>query len=222
MKKYLNRINYIIYLTYIFYFAAVLAMVFPGEAKSANEQILDGGKSGDSIKIVLKEGFKLEGVIPQVKIVPGESEFEKREREKASKERLKEIQQREEIIPRENRSYSDFSLDSLRDLYKRAAAKFGIDWRLIEAVHQVETGKSGDTCKRNPSGATGPMQFMPSTFRTYANEGSDICSVSDSVFAAANLLAKSGADRGDIDAALYNYNHSRIYVEKVKEIMNGI
>jgi membrane-bound lytic murein transglycosylase B len=111
-------------------------------------------------------------------------------------------------------------LASLRALYQSVGAKYGIDWKLIEAVHQVETGKSGSPCKRNPSGATGPMQFLPSTFRHYSS--GDICNLNDAVDAAGSLLAQSGADSGDITSALLSYNHSMSYVNLVKSVMNSI
>jgi len=112
-------------------------------------------------------------------------------------------------------------LGSLRALYQEASAKYGIDWQLVEAVHQVETGKS-ITCKTSYAGAKGPMQFLPSTFRHYAEPGANICDLRDSVFAAANLLANAGADRGDIDGALLCYNHSMSYIQKVKSVMDSI
>lgn len=153
----------------------------------------------------------------KVVIVQGESLSAKADREKR------------EAIARENaqnqvlKVAGNYSTDlgSLRALYQEAASSFGIDWRLIEAVHQVETGKSA-SCKKSYAGATGPMQFMPSTFRAYAQSGANICDLRDSVFAAANLLARSGAANGDIDKALFNYNHSTAYVNKVKSVMNSI
>jgi membrane-bound lytic murein transglycosylase B len=208
------------FIQYAIYLALVFVMTLPISAYSQNtgEVKTDSANAPISVRVAFRDGLVVERTIPHVEIIPGESEYDKREHAKKAASARR-------TVARERGSdsgTSNISLDQLRELYQRAASKFGIDWRLIEAVHQVETGKLGNTCKRNPSGATGPMQFMPSTFRTYANEGNDICSVSDSVFAAANLLATSGADRGDIDAALYSYNHSRSYVEKVKEIMSGI
>lgn len=110
-----------------------------------------------------------------------------------------------------------------RPIYMEAAGKFNIPWQLIEAVHEVESGKSGSTSKRSYAGATGPMQFMPGTWRAYAIDGnndgsSDITNVVDSIYTAAHYLAKSGADEGRIEDALFNYNHSTSYVNKVKGI----
>lgn len=163
--------------------------------------------------LVIKREF------PNIDIVPGESEAQKKQKQEVAAESSRSITSRERSESVASSESTD--LDSLRALYKEAAAKYGIDWKLIEAVHQVETGKSGSGCVRNPSGATGPMQFLPSTFRAYS-DGGDICSLRDAVFAGANLLASGGADSGDIDSALFNYNHSMSYVNLVKSIMNSI
>jgi len=163
-------------------------------------------------KYAVSETLFVKQVLPKAEIVAGESEAQKRVKTTAGTSR--------EVASREAVSERDYNLDELRAIYRDAANRYGIDWKLIEAVHQVETGKSA-TCKRSYAGATGPMQFMPSTFRHYS-DGGDICNLRDSIFAAANLLANSGADAGDIDGALYNYNHSMSYVALVKDVMNSI
>lgn len=114
-----------------------------------------------------------------------------------------------------------------RPVYMEAAKEFNIPWQLIEAVHEVESGKSGSTNTSSYAGATGPMQFMPGTWRAYAVDGNkdgeaDITDVTDSIYTAANYLAKSGADEGRYDDALFNYNHSTSYVNKVKGIAQEI
>ncbi len=106
-------------------------------------------------------------------------------------------------------------------IYKAAGQKYGIDWQVLAAIHKVETGQSGDTSKQSNRGATGPMQFIPSTFRAYAIDGDGdgqarINSVYDSIFTAANYLAVNKAQGGSIDFALFRYNHSSKYVNHVK------
>jgi membrane-bound lytic murein transglycosylase B len=173
--------------------------------------------SSKSIVLTVHPYLVIKRDFPEINIVPGESESQIRQKEQvASSSRNVTARERVETPATENTD-----LASLRALYQEAAARYGIDWKLIEAVHQVETGKSGSGCVRNPSGATGPMQFLPSTFRAYS-DGGDICNLRDAVFAGANLLANGGADRGDIDSALFNYNHSMSYVNLVKSIMNSI
>jgi len=170
------------------------------------------------IKIDFKSVVSVTSKQSKSNIILGESETQKRERvERESIAKKQESTQRTKSVAV---SYST-DLGSLRAIYQEAASAHGIDWRLIEAVHQVETGKSAQ-CKKSYAGATGPMQFMPSTFRAYAQSGANICDLRDSIFAAANILAQSGASEGDIDSALYNYNHSNAYVKKVKSVMDSI
>jgi len=179
--------------------------------------------SNDSTKqkIVIKPGIRPEVVRTIAQIVSGESEAQKQAKAQIAKTSSRQLVSRERVTEVAAPAIA-YNIGDLRSLYQSAAAKFGIDWKLIEAVHQVETGKSTDTCIKSYAGATGPMQFLPSTFRHYATDGSDICSVKDSVYAAANLLAAGGADSGDITSALFNYNHSMSYVNLVKSVMDSI
>ena len=103
------------------------------------------------------------------------------------------------------------------NLYLAAQAHTGTPWQLIAAVHMVETHQSGDTSRTSHAGATGPMQFMPATFRAYAMDGDGggtmrISDVDDAIITAGRYLATSGADKGHYGQALYNYNHSNSYV----------
>lgn len=110
-----------------------------------------------------------------------------------------------------------------RELVIDAANDVGIPWQLLEAVWQVESGKSWDTTRGSYAGAQGPMQFMSGTWRKYAvdadNDGSaNIWSAVDSVHGGARLLAASGANRGDYRSALFSYNHANWYVNRVLNI----
>ena len=130
------------------------------------------------------------------------------------------------VIAREGRG-EKLTLDELREIYRAASAKYGVPWQLIEAVHQVESGKSCSTARKSSAGATGPMQFMLGTWRSYGQDGNgdgvtDITNVYDAVYGGANYLAANGANRGDLSGALYHYNHSTSYVNKVLAIAREI
>jgi hypothetical protein len=87
------------------------------------------------------------------------------------------------------------------DLYALAARRYGLSPRLLWALHAVESDLAGDGCLANleGSGAVGPFQFKPATFRAYALDAdgdgrSDICGFADSLFSAARYLKALGAD----------------------------
>lgn len=106
------------------------------------------------------------------------------------------------------------------DLYLAVQAKTGTPWQLLAAVHRAETHQSGNTGRSSYAGAVGPMQFLPSTFRSYASDGDangtqDITDLEDSMLAAGRYLAANGANRGQYSNALYRYNHSWSYVSAV-------
>lgn len=104
------------------------------------------------------------------------------------------------------------------ELYRAAGAAYGVDPMILKAVHIVETGASGSTSRSNPSGATGPMQFLPSTFRNHAVDGNgdgvlDVHNVSDAVYTAARYLHDCGYP--DVKKALWGYNPSTSYCNRV-------
>ncbi|MEK9155933.1 MAG: lytic murein transglycosylase [Patescibacteria group bacterium] len=126
------------------------------------------------------------------------------------------------VIARDGRSVdpADFS-----DIYRRAGAEYGVDPRILEAVHYVETGRSGSTAKRSYAGAIGPMQFMPGTFRRVGVDGNgdgtvDITNVEDAIFSAAKYLRLCGYP--DVDRALWGYNPSKSYNRKVMTVASSL
>jgi hypothetical protein len=85
--------------------------------------------------------------------------------------------------------------------YGMAAAEYGVNVQLLEALHQVESNASPDACIANleGSGATGPFQFKPATFAQFGVDANhdgvkDICGFTDSLFSAARYLHAIGAD----------------------------
>lgn len=155
----------------------------------------------------------------KIEIKLAESNFDKEQKliQEAEKIESQKKLAKRDLIVRERPSF-DPSLEEKRAKVKEAASRYGIDWRILEAVWQVESGKSWDTKRRSSKGAVGPLQFLPSTFRKYAPPSASIYSASDSLYAAAHLLASAGASNGEVEGALYAYNHSRAYVKKVLKI----
>ena len=166
-------------------------------------------------------------------ITEGESEFNKKEREVKEQELAsRQVIIRDSTLDRTNAntvtniSY-DPDLSTKRALAKKAAAAYGIDWRVLEAVWQVESGKEWETQVKSSAGAQGPMQFMSGTWNKYAvdADGDGVASINkatDAVYAGANLLAQAGASQGDYQNALFSYNHAQWYVDKVMAIANSI
>jgi len=101
----------------------------------------------------------------------------------------------------------------LRDAYAAAERRFGIHWSVLAAINFVESA-FGRVRSASESGALGPMQFMPATWRAYGL-GGDVHDPGDAILAAANYLDRSGGS-ADLDRALYAYNHSTAYVRAIR------
>ena len=94
--------------------------------------------------------------------------------------------------------------------YEPAATRYGLSPSLLRALHQVESSAAGDGCLLNyrGSGATGPLQFKPATFKAYAIDGdgdgrTDICGLADSLCSAGRYLQALGADADPLSPATY-------------------
>jgi membrane-bound lytic murein transglycosylase B len=96
--------------------------------------------------------------------------------------------------------------------YGEAQRRFGVPWNLLAAVNYVE---SAFNKLRNESatGAQGPMQFMPATWRAYGLDG-NVHDPHDAILGAANYLHANGAPRNP-RRALFRYNPSALYVDAV-------
>jgi hypothetical protein len=99
--------------------------------------------------------------------------------------------------------------------YKAARRRFGVSWRILAAVNYIES-KFGRVKATSSSGAKGPMQFMPATWRAYGL-GGNIRNDRDAIMGAANYLRSAGANQGPagVRRALWAYNHSGHYVRSV-------
>ena len=168
-------------------------------------------------------------------IVLGESTSQKIEREAREKTEAEAKAALEAIIAAERAIVETRKTKTARgnygeptrfdEIYKRAEATYGVDWRLLRAVHYVETGQSGSTSIKSYAGATGPMQFLPSTWRSYAQDGngdgvSDINNVDDAIFGAANYLRACGYP--NVQRSLWGYNRSTAYFYKVMSVANSL
>ncbi|HEX5496352.1 MAG TPA: NlpC/P60 family protein, partial [Mycobacteriales bacterium] len=113
--------------------------------------------------------------------------------------------------------------------YQHAAADAcpGLPWTVLASVGKVESdhGRSmlpGVHVGTNLAGAKGPMQFLQTTFDHYATPVPPGGAVPpspydprDAIWAAARMICANGANRGDLRAAVFAYNHSTDYVNQV-------
>jgi membrane-bound lytic murein transglycosylase B len=81
----------------------------------------------------------------------------------------------------------------LRRDYDTAQRRFGVHWSILAAINFVESA-FGRVRSASEAGAHGPMQFLPSTWRTYGI-GGDIDDPHDAIRAAAHYLDRAGAQR---------------------------
>jgi hypothetical protein len=100
----------------------------------------------------------------------------------------------------------------LVDAYEKAGRRYGIPSEILASLNFVES-KFGRFMGPSSAGAKGPMQFIPSTWDIYG-EG-NIWNPRDAIMAAARYLSASGAP-GDMNGALFAYNHSDAYVKAIR------
>jgi hypothetical protein len=108
-----------------------------------------------------------------------------------------------------------------------AATCPGLPWSVLAAIGRIESdsGRSeapGVASGANAAGAMGPMQFEPATFARYATVGPGGASPpspydpADAIYSAASLLcADGGAVPSSLEGAVFDYNHSAVYVDEV-------
>ena len=108
-------------------------------------------------------------------------------------------QQRRRLHPRE----LPRRLQGSRDRVRHPVDRPGRHRRRSKAATAPNDGPSS-------AGALGPMQFEPSTWALYG-DGGNIMNPGDAIPAAARLLVANGAP-GNLQQALFAYNHSSSYV----------
>ena len=96
--------------------------------------------------------------------------------------------------------------------YRAGQARFGVRWNVLAAVNFVESAFN-KLRNDSTSGAQGPMQFIPPTWRAYGL-GGNVHDPHDAILGAANYLHTNGAPR-DNRRALLRYNPSPLYVDAV-------
>lgn len=150
-----------------------------------------------------------------------ENRIKAEEAQKAESARLALINRN--TVTREYRVYSDPS--NFDEIYVKAGNAYGVDPMILKAIHIVETGASGSTSRANPSGATGPMQFLRSTWNRHGVDGNgdgvkDINNVEDAIFSASAYLKACGWPNAQ--KALWGYNPSTRYYNKVIGIAQSL
>jgi transglycosylase-like protein with SLT domain len=113
---------------------------------------------------------------------------------------------------------------SYLELFQESAAQYcpGLSWTVLAAIGQIESG-DGQNMGPSTAGALGPMQFLPSTWKTWGITGfgdtgkPDIMNPFDAVPSAARLLCADGAAAGGagLRQAIFDYNHANWYVDEV-------
>lgn len=209
----------------------LLSMILPmvyvpnTSTKVINDEI---GSNNLKVSLSLETPITFASETSVSEIKPGESKIEREAREKAEADTKAanaakakaeaQAQASRNVAARENRVYSDPS--NFDEIYARAGNQYGVDPSILKAIHTVETGASGSSGITNHtgSGATGPMQFMPSTWRNSGADGNgdgikDINNVEDAIFAAAGYLKACGYP--NVQKALWGYNPSTNYYNKV-------
>ncbi len=101
--------------------------------------------------------------------------------------------------------------DELVGYYQAAEAETGVPWEYLAAINLVET-RMGRIEGLSTAGATGPMQFLPTTWAECC-EG-DPTIDEDAILGAAVYLTIRGAPE-DMPGSLRGYNNSARYVNAV-------
>lgn len=222
LKGYLVRVSHIKRIASF----AFVSVMFPLSILATGESqlVTESEKTQSNIVLNTKTASVLSYSMPATQITPGESKTEREARE-ASLAAQKVAAAKRTTVARESRVYVDPS--NFGEIYVRAQNATGVDAKILQAIHQAETGCSGSSSITNHSGsgATGPMQFLPSTWRRHGVDGNgdgyaDINNVEDAIFSAAAYLKACGYP--NVQKALWGYNPSTSYYYKVMRIAGSL
>ena len=109
-------------------------------------------------------------------------------------------------------------IDELLAAYQEAEAATTVPWEYLAAINFMET-RMGRIVGESSAGATGPMQFLPSTWAVCCT--GDVEDPRDAILGAAMYLVSKGAP-GDMEAALYGYNPNEGYVGSVTALASNL
>ncbi|MDO8612263.1 MAG: bifunctional lytic transglycosylase/C40 family peptidase [Dehalococcoidia bacterium] len=98
------------------------------------------------------------------------------------------------------------------EVMRQVSLQTGIPWQILAAIAKVESD-FGRNIETSSAGAIGYGQFLPETWAAYG-EGGDLYDYHDVIPAMGRYLLASDAP-ADMPRALYAYNHSWSYVDKV-------
>ncbi len=99
----------------------------------------------------------------------------------------------------------------LRTYYEESEAISGIEWEYLAAINLIET-RMGRIQGLSTAGATGPMQFLPTTWAECC-DGDPTLDRDAIIGAGVYLRARGGPD--NMERALFGYNNSDYYVAAV-------
>jgi hypothetical protein len=106
----------------------------------------------------------------------------------------------------------------LLPIYQSCGTQYGIPWQVLASINKIETG-FGTNLNVSSAGATGWMQFIPSTWEAYGVDANDDkrkdpYNPVDAICAAARYLRAAGGAE-DLRTAIFAYNHADWYVDEV-------
>jgi murein DD-endopeptidase MepM/ murein hydrolase activator NlpD len=103
-------------------------------------------------------------------------------------------------------------------IYQAAGIEYQVPWQVLAAINEIETDY-GRNLSVSSAGAVGWMQFMPSTWKSWAVDANgdgvaDPYNPVDAIFTAARYLHAAGAST-NLSRAIFAYNHADWYVQSV-------